>query len=108
MAASNNDIHTLDYAIKLDRAANIDTKNHDGWTPAHMAGWLNNFDALNLLMENGADITIKNNNNLSVYEEMIRNDNAELPLKLLELHLKIRYIFKCTLKNNIIHGISKS
>ena len=43
-----------------------------------MAGWLDNFDSLNLLIENGADISIKNSNNLSAYEEVIRNDNNEL------------------------------
>ena len=79
MAASNNDIHLLDYIVTLENEnLDINTKNLDGWTPAHMAGWLDNFDSLNLLMENGADITLKNNNNLSAYEEIIRNDNSEL------------------------------
>lgn len=43
-----------------------------------MAGFLNNFDALNLLMENGANIGIRNNNNLTVFEEIVRADNADL------------------------------
>ena len=78
MAASNNDIHMLDYAIKLNKHNSLNIKNEDGWTPAHMAGFLNNFDALNLLIENGADIGIRNNNNLSCYEEIVRADNADL------------------------------
>lgn len=78
MAASNNDIHLLDYALKLKQHSTLNIKNEDGWTPAHMAGFLNNFDALNLLIENGADISAVNNNNLSVYEEITRADHAEL------------------------------
>ena len=79
MAASNNDIHLLDYIISLnDKNLDINIKNQDGWTAAHMAGWLDNFDSLNLLIENGADISLKNNNNLSTYEEIIRADNQEL------------------------------
>lgn len=53
-------------------------ENMEGWTPAHLAGVLNNFDSLNLLIENGADITKKHQGNLSTYEEMVRCDNAEL------------------------------
>jgi len=43
-----------------------------------MAGFLNNFDALNLLIENGANIGQQNKNNLSVYEEITRADNSDL------------------------------
>jgi len=52
-AASNNDVHLLDFILShADSDANVE--NHEGWTPAHFAGFLNNFDALNLLIENGA------------------------------------------------------
>lgn len=57
MAASQNDIHTLDYCIGLNKHLTIDVKNEDGWTPAHMAAFLNNFDSMNLLIENGANIS---------------------------------------------------
>lgn len=56
----------------------VDIRNKEGWTPAHLAGFLNNFDALNLLMEHGADICATHNNNLKVYEEVARADNADL------------------------------
>lgn len=52
--------------------------NSEGWTPAHFASFLNNFDALNLLLCNGADLCAKHHGNLKVYEEMTRADNAEL------------------------------
>lgn len=76
MAASNNDLHLIDLILQIENNANI--KNSEGWTPAHFASFLNNFDALNLLMENGADLTIKHDMKLTAYEEMVRADNADL------------------------------
>ena len=68
----------LDYLIKLEKHATLDLQNHEGWTPAHLAGALNNFDSLNLLMEHGASITLKHSHKLSCYEEIVRSDNADL------------------------------
>ena len=68
----------LDYLIKLERHTTLDLTNHEGWTPAHLAGALNNFDSLNLLMEHGANIMLKHSHNLSCYEEIVRSDNADL------------------------------
>ena len=63
-AASNNDIHFLDYILSeadnAEKVANIQTV--DGWTPAHYAGFLGNFDSLNLLLERGADLSHRNVN----------------------------------------------
>lgn len=78
MAASNNDIHMLDYFIQLNQHQTLEMQNIEGWTPAHMAGMLNNFDALNLLIENGVDLEKRNRNKLTVYEEIVRSDNADL------------------------------
>ena len=39
---------------------------------------MGNMDALNLLIENGADINRRHNLNLSVVDEIIRNDNKAL------------------------------
>ena len=78
MAASNNDIHMLDFFINRESRIDLKVKNEDGWTPTHMAGFLNNFDALNLLIEKGASISTKNNNNLTCFEEITRADNADL------------------------------
>ena len=52
--------------------------NNEGWTPGHFAGFLNNFDSLNLLIENGADLRLKNRNGLSCFDEVVRSDNADL------------------------------
>ena len=78
MAASNNDIHMLDFCLGLEKHSNIDMKNDDGWTPAHLAGFLNNFDAMNLLLENGANLAEAHKNNLNVYEEIVRAGHADL------------------------------
>ena len=78
MAASNNDIHMLDYFIQLERHETIDITTKEGWTPAHLAGFLNNFDSLNLLLESGANLSARHNGGLKVYEEIIRADNSML------------------------------
>jgi len=80
MAASNNDIHMLDFVLGVKESrVDIEAKDEDGWTAAGMAGCLNNFDSLNLLLENGASIETKNTKtNLSVYESIVQNDNADL------------------------------
>ena len=79
-AASNNDVHLLEYI--LEQAENAKTAanmtNEEGWTPGHFAGFLNNFDSLNLLIENGADLRLKNRNGLSCFDEVVRSDNADL------------------------------
>jgi len=35
-------------------------------------------DALNLLLEHGADLQVENENSFNSFEQMIRNDNADL------------------------------
>lgn len=43
-----------------------------------MACFLGNMDAVNLLLENGADLSKKDNSNLTCYDEIVRNDNVDL------------------------------
>ena len=95
-AASNNDVHLLDYILETvsnpKRVANMQSK--DGWSPSHLAGFLSNFDSLNLLIEHGAQLTDKNNNGqfyrfcLTTFDEIIRHDHAEL-LECVWLHAKV-------------------
>lgn len=56
----------------------INSKNEEGWTPAHLASFLGNFDALNLLLEYKADLHKPHNKNHDCFEEIIRNDNKDL------------------------------
>lgn len=63
IAAGNNQIQLLDYCLMRlspqERRNMINAKNNDGLTPGHFAAGLENFDALSLLLENGADPTIE-------------------------------------------------
>ncbi|CDW79760.1 ankyrin repeat protein [Stylonychia lemnae] len=78
VASSGNDVHTLDYVIKKKETNSIDLVNQDGWTPAHLASFLGNFDALNLLIENGSDLSRKHFHNMNCFDEIVRNDNKDL------------------------------
>ena len=80
MAASINDVHVVDYIINYveepKRVVNV--ANDEGWTPSHFAGFLNNFDSLNLLLEAGADLQKESNVGMSVVDEIVRKDNSDL------------------------------
>jgi ankyrin repeat protein len=80
MAATINDVHVVDFILNSvedpNRAVNIAT--NEGWTPSHFAGFLNNFDSLNLLLEHGSDLGKESNVGMSVVDEIIRVDNADL------------------------------
>lgn len=77
-AASNNDIHMLNYLIKLDMHFTIDMEDGNGWTPAISASYLNNMDSLNLLIENGADLTHSDKSEYNAYEHMVSNDLKDM------------------------------
>ena len=57
VAASNNDLHILDFVLS-SREVSVNVANKEGWTAAHLAGFFNNFDSLNLLLEYGADLSL--------------------------------------------------
>ena len=66
----------LDLLIEANRG-DLNLANNDGWTPAHFAGCLNNFDSLNLLVENGSSLSFSTTG-MKAYEEIVRSDNTEL------------------------------
>ena len=80
MAATINDVHVVDFILNNvedpNRAVNMAT--NEGWTASHFAGFLNNFDSLNLLLEHGGDLGKESNVGMSVVDEIIRVDNADL------------------------------
>lgn len=82
IAAGNNQIQLLDYCLMRlspqERRNMINAKNNDGLTPGHFAAGLENFDALSLLLENGADPTIESQPCNNVFSELIVNDHADL------------------------------
>jgi ankyrin repeat protein len=56
----------------------VNLKNAKGFTPAMFAASNENFDALNLLVEKGADLTIESQPNGHVFSDLIVNDFVEL------------------------------
>ena len=50
----------------------------EGWSAAHFSAFVGNFDSLNYLIENGAGLLEKNDQEMSSVDEMIRNDHHEL------------------------------
>ena len=71
LAAANNDCNILDLAISQQEHINLDIKTDEGWTPAQHAGFMANFDALNLLLENGADLYSVNKSGLSIFDHIV-------------------------------------
>jgi len=43
-----------------------------------LASFMGNFDSLNLLIENGADLSKRNQQEMSSFDEILRNDNKDL------------------------------
>ena len=75
-AASNNDVHLIDYIFqrKPQGATNAEianTPHNGGYSPTYFACFLENFDSLNLLMENGGDPNIMSAEGLTGYQEII-------------------------------------
>ena len=62
IAAGTNDAPLIDFIIQSssEKEQFVNKENTDGWTPVHMAAHLNNFDALNLLLEHGGNLLKKN------------------------------------------------
>ena len=65
-ASSFNDVHLLDYVLRVQRETKgsktaVQSQDSNGMTPAHYAGLLGSFDSMNLLLEHGADLTQSNN-----------------------------------------------
>lgn len=78
MAAANNDVRLLDFAIGRDDHASLDLRTDDGWTPAQHAAITASFDALNLLLEHGADPLCRNAAGLTMYDHIVGANHVEL------------------------------
>lgn len=71
-------MHILNYLIEENSLKVVDFKNLEAWTPAHFAAFMGNYDSLNLLIENGADLFAKNIHNMSVFDEIVRSNDEKL------------------------------
>ena len=76
IAASQNDVHVLDYALQNLDGSSVDMKNNEGWTSAHLASFLGNMDSLNLLIEYGASLYETHKDNYDPVQEAVRTDNS--------------------------------
>jgi ankyrin repeat protein len=52
--------NTIIVELLLDKGANINLANEDGWTPLICAASINRVDVIKILLSNGADINLKN------------------------------------------------
>ena len=68
----------LDYAIRLNKHYSLDIRNNDGQTPAMMACKNGAMDCLNLLIENGSDLTSRDNSQKNSYVAILMGDQLEL------------------------------
>jgi ankyrin repeat protein len=82
LACGNNQIHIIDFYLSRlspsERKLHLSTKNKLGLTPAHFAASMENFDAMSLLLEHGADLTIESEPNNNVFAELIQHDFSDL------------------------------
>ena len=44
----------------IDRGAEVDARNENGWTPLHWAAWDNSLEVARLLLDRGAEIDARN------------------------------------------------
>ena len=82
VAASTNDVQLLDFIVsncETDRIRSvINQKGINGWTPAHLACLMGNFDSVNYLIECGADLYERNDDKVAAIEEIVRSDHIDL------------------------------
>ena len=80
IAAANNDVQVLNFLLKKTEQVKgvVNLKSNDGWTAAHLAAIQDCYDSLNLLIERGANLFERHNSQMTVFDEIVRSDNAEL------------------------------
>ena len=59
-AATHNDVHILNYTIEHMDSKSVDILNEEGWSPLHLAAFMGAMDSSSLLIENKADLRLKN------------------------------------------------
>lgn len=116
---ANNDVVKLNKILSNDPKININIQDGDGDTPLHIAIFLSNYEACKILINNGANMlikdkwgqipihrlcfTLKNENCLKIINLILKYSNENILNNIdkynnTSLHLIIKYI----LKNNVI------
>lgn len=73
--------------LLIDNGANINAQRYNGWTPLMLAVGIKNIDMVKFLLDNNADITIKNNSNKTALD-IARSRNYEEIVALFENYTK--------------------
>mgnify|MGYP003953180329 CR=1 FL=1 len=79
-----HDGHTEIVQLLLDRAANVNQANNNGWTPLLIAAEKGHTEVARLLLERGANVNQANNNGWTPLLIAIHHDHAELARLLLD------------------------
>ena len=90
IAAQFGSLKTLEYMHKYHYSSNIDTMNEEKWSPLHFACFMNKFDICSYLIENDANLYLRNKQFLTPIETAILNDNFELFYALFTYHYDIK------------------
>lgn len=64
--------------ILLDSGANVNAKDHNGWTPLFFSGKRPNKDLVELLIQHGAQVNISSNSGWTPVHALAVSDNSEL------------------------------
>jgi ankyrin repeat protein len=86
ISAQFGSLKSLEYIYKNFYHKNIDTLTDEKWSPFHFATFMNKFDISSFLLQNGADLYIRNKQYLTPLETAILNDNFELFYALYNFH----------------------
>jgi ankyrin repeat protein len=86
--AHNGNMKSLDYLYRNYFKEDINVRTNENWTPLHYSCFMNRMDCTSYLLDNKADIYLKNKQGLTPIELAILNDNFELFLSLYDHHYK--------------------
>lgn len=86
IAAQFGSLKTLEYLHKYHFSSSIDSVNEEKWSPLHFACFMNKFDICSYLIENDANLYLRNKQFLTPIETCILNDNFELFFALYNFH----------------------
>jgi ankyrin repeat protein len=84
MYNSSGDINIPKIQDLLDRGADVEAKDVDGWTPLHIVTYRNSIETAKLLIERGADVKAKDNDGWTPLHWASWNNAIELAKLLIE------------------------
>jgi ankyrin repeat protein len=86
VCAQFGSLKTFEFIYKNYYYKNIDILTEEKWSPFHFATFMNRFDISSLLIDNKADLYLRNKQFLTPLETSILNDNCDLFMILYKFH----------------------